>query len=149
MTNRTDIFLAGIVTAFAVLAFLICSAVTGHAQTAPNVSTTEISTAGINTGLALQNASPNTYFQNDGSTLLAIKGGGSPVTATIITQATSINQQGYGSAPLTDQTVSVPANAVIVVGPFPEGRWNNQYGLVRVSFTSVTGVSASALKVPQ
>jgi hypothetical protein len=120
-----------------------------YAQTAPNVSTTDISTAGYNTSNTLQNASPTIYMSNNGETLLVVKGGAAAVTATLKTQATSISQNGYGSTPLSDVNVSVPAGAVVVVGPFPTGRWNNQYGLLQVSMSSVVGISATGLSVPQ
>lgn len=119
------------------------------AQTTPNISTTDITTAGLNATTGLQNASGVTYFANNGETLLLVKGGGTTVTATINSVATSVNTQGFGPIVLTSPTVSIPSGSIIVLGPFPPGRYNSQYGLVGVSFTSVTGVSASAINVPQ
>lgn len=131
-----------------ILSLLLLSGV-AHAQTTPTISTTDVTTSGFNASNALQNAATSMYFQNDGETLLVVKGGASSVTATVKTQATTMSQNGYGSVALTDQTVSVPAGAVVVAGPFPTGRWNNQYGLVGVSMSAVTGVSASTLRVPE
>lgn len=116
------------------------------AQTA-NISTTELTTDGFNTGLSMQDAVSNTYFRNDGYTLLAIKGGSSAVTATLVTAATSLTKAGYGAVALENEVVSIPASAMVLIGPFPTGRWNTQAGTVHVSLTSVAGVSASAIKV--
>lgn len=116
------------------------------AQTA-NISTTELTTGGFNTGLLMQDAVSNTYFRNDGYTVLALKGGSSAVTATLVTAATSMSKAGYGAVSLENEVVSIPANATVLVGPFPTARWNSQYGTVHVSLTSVAGVSASAIKV--
>lgn len=123
-------------------------ATTAHAGTA-NISSTELSVSGFNTAASMQNASPTMYLSNDGRSILALKGGASAVTATIVTGATSISKPGFGTVTLSDQTVSVPASAVVLIGPFPRGRWNNSDGLVRVSMTSVVGVSATTLKVPE
>ncbi|MGO7756816.1 hypothetical protein ACC761_06525 [Rhizobium ruizarguesonis] len=144
--NKKPLLIAGIAVLGVASALL---APVANAQTAPNISTTDITTAGINTASGLQAASPTTYFSNTGDALLVVKGGGTTVSATLKTQATSLYQDGYGSTPLSDVTVSIPSASIVVMGPFPQGRWNNQYGLVTVSFTSVVGVSASAINVPQ
>ncbi|MVO95081.1 hypothetical protein [Rhizobium leguminosarum] len=143
--NKKPILIAAV----AVLGVALGLGQAAFAQSVPNISTTDITTAGFNTASALQAASPTTYFSNTGDALLVVKGGGTTVSATLKTQATSLYQDGYGSTPLSDVTVSIPSASIVVMGPFPQGRWNNQYGLVTVSFTSVVGVSASAINVPQ
>lgn len=120
-----------------------------QAQSTPTISTTDATVAGLNTASALQNAATSTYFSNTGETLLVVKGGGTAVTGTINTVATAINTQSYGPVALTSPSFSVPSGSVVIVGPFQTGRYNNQYGLVGVSFTGVTGVSVSAVNVPQ
>ena len=119
------------------------------AQTA-NISTTTLSTAGVDVTTTPQNASGNTYFANDGSTFILIKNGnGTPVTATLITQQTAIQAQGYGTIPLADVTVGVPSATTLLIGPFPTSRWNTTQGTVRVSMSTVTNVSATSIKVPR
>jgi len=120
-----------------------------HAQSAPNVSTTESSITGLNTASGLQAMPPVAYLKNDGATLLVIKSSATAVTATLVTQAASVQKEGYGSVPLSNQTVSIPANSVVIIGPFPQGRWNNSAGLVQVSMSAVTAISATTLKVPK
>lgn len=135
-----------IILATTVLAGLAFSA---EAQVA-NISTTAASSwPSFNLTTGMQNASPTTYFSNDGDTMLVLRGGGTATTATIITQATSLYQAGYGSAPLVSQTVSIPSATYVLVGPFPPGRWNTAYGTVGVSMSSVTGVSATAYSQSQ
>ncbi|WP_442577863.1 hypothetical protein ACSBOB_20160 [Mesorhizobium sp. ASY16-5R] len=131
-----------------VIAAAAISAV-AEAQTAPNVSTTDITTAGLNASTGLQNASGVTYFANNGETLLLLKAGGTALTATINSIATSVNTQAFGPIALTSPSIVVPSGTIAVLGPFPPGRFNNQYGLVGVSMSSITGVSASAINVPQ
>lgn len=130
-------------TAFAVIASAAL------AQSVPTVSTTDITTAGLTNATGMQNAATSTYFANNGETLFVVDGGPTTVTATFKTQATTISQNGYGTTTLSDVAVTIPSSSVVVMGPFPAGRWNNQYGLVGVSFTAVTGVSATAINVPQ
>lgn len=128
----------------------ICAlALNAQAQSVPTVSVTDITTSGLSTGSGMQNGATSNWFANNGETLLLVKGGATAVTATIKTQATSMSQQGYGSTPLSDQAVSIPSSSLVVVGPFPAGRWNNSYGLCGVSLSAVTGVSISAINVPQ
>ena len=122
-----------------------------HAQVA-NISTTGVSsfnTSGFNLTTGMVSAISNTYFSNDGDTGLLIKGGGSAVTATIVTQATQMSQAGYGTTALSNLIVSIPASSYVYIGPFPQGRWNTVYGTVQVSLTSVTGVSLTALSQSQ
>ncbi|MET4294714.1 hypothetical protein ABIB06_006547 [Bradyrhizobium sp. LB8.2] len=116
---------------------------------AATVSTTDLSV----TGLALtgmQNAASTNYFTNDGYSALLIKGGGSAVTATIVTQATQMTQSGYGTVTLSDQTVSIPSATYVITGPFPVGRWNNTTSsTVRVNMSGTAGVSLTAVRLPQ
>lgn len=90
-----------------------------------------------------------TAFSNDGSTLLLIKGGAAVSTVTITSFATQIFQNGYGYAPLTNLVVSVPASAYMVVGPFPQARYNSPQGTVVAGFTNVTGLTVAAVSVAQ
>ncbi len=115
-----------------------------------NVSTTAASTfVGLNVTTTAQNASPTTAFSNDGQSMLLIKTGATATSATLVTQATQMSQSGYGLVTLSNQTVFVPANSYMLVGPFPQGRWNTQQGTVIVSFTSVVAVSVSIVSVAQ
>lgn len=128
-------------------AFVGASAVV-QAQTA-NISTTALETSGTAVSTALQSVSSPTYFLNDGQTVLMIRAA-SGSTVRIKTQAQSISQAGYGSAPLSDQVITAVSGSTYVVGPFPVGRWNDPTtGLVRVEFSSITGISATAKTLAQ
>lgn len=134
----------------ALVCFAACfTAIEATAQTVPNVNVSDLTTAGYNTGAGMQNATAVSFVANNGETFIVIRSTSAATTATIVTQAKSVSQAGYGTAPLSDQTVSVPANSVVMAGPFPTGRWNNPYGHVAVSLTTTTGVSISAINVPQ
>lgn len=132
-----------------ILALLAGLSVEAKAQVA-NISTTAASSFnGFNFNTAMQSAVSNTYFTNDGSTLFFVRNPGTAVTATVVTQATTMSQAGYGQVTLSNLVVPIPASGTVAIGPFPQGRWNTQFGTVYVSFTSVVGVSASAISVAQ
>jgi hypothetical protein len=115
-----------------------------------NISRTDVALSGLNLTTTYQNAPGVIYFPNDGKTLLSLQNtSGGAVTATVVTKATSMSRDGFGSVTLSNQTVSVPNNARMLVGPFPVIRWNQSGSLVQVSMSSVTGVSATAVRVAQ
>jgi hypothetical protein len=135
------------IAALGVAAWLMAPAVS--AQVA-NVSATAASSfTGLNLTTTMQNASPTTAFSNDGQSMLMVKTGATATSATLVTQATQMSQSGYGLVTLTNQIVFVPANSYILMGPFPQGRWNTQQGTVVVTFSAVTGVSVSIVSVAQ
>jgi hypothetical protein len=144
--ENIKLLLATTVVVVAAAAIIVSEA---KAQTAPNISTTDAGLSGLNTSAGLQNMPPVAYLKNDGATLLVVKSAATAVTATLVTQAASVQKEGYGSVPLSNQTVSIPANSVVIIGPFPQGRWNNSAGLVQVSMSAVTAISATTLKVPK
>lgn len=115
---------------------------------AANISATDLTPAGFNTGLLMQVAPSPTYVSNDGETLLVARTGASAVTATIRTKATQMSQAGFGTVALTDQAVVIPSGTTIIMGPFPTGRWNDTaYGTVKVDFTGA--ISVTSVRVPQ
>ncbi|MBZ9674553.1 hypothetical protein [Mesorhizobium sp. ES1-1] len=117
---------------------------------AANISTTAASSFNIlNLTTSMTTAISNTYFTNDGDTMLVVKTGATGISATAKTQAQTMSQAGYGSVPLTDLTVAVPANTYALIGPFPQGRWNTPQGTVQVQLTSTTAVSVSAISQSQ
>lgn len=113
---------------------------------AANISRVDAALTGNNLTTGMVNAVGQSYFQNDGRTRFAVKGGASPVTATLVTQKTSVYREGYGSTLLSNIDVSIPANQYVEMGPFPMSRWNTISGTVQVSFSSVVGVSATAIR---
>jgi hypothetical protein len=123
-------------------------AASAQAQVA-TISTTDLTVAGQNVSVGLQNATSPTYFTNDGNTVLVIKGGIVATTATIVTQAQQMTQQGLGTVTLGNQTVSIPSSSITIAGPFPVGRWNIlASSTILVNFSSITTVSATALHLP-
>lgn len=128
---------------------LAFAALGANAQVA-NISTTAASSfASLNLTSNAVAPVATTAFVNDGSTLLLIKGGAAVSTVTITSFATQIYQNGYGYAPLSNLVVSVPANAYIVMGPFPQGRFNSPQGTVVAGFSNVTGLTVAAVSVAQ
>ena len=114
-----------------------------------NISQTTVGLDGFNLATSAQDAVSPTYFSNDGQTLLYLdnESGGS-LSAEVITQKTSVQKNGYGTITLSNQTVTVPNGNQMLVGPFPTSRWNTTNGTVRVSLSTVSGVSATAVKMP-
>ncbi|MEZ5781156.1 MAG: hypothetical protein R3D70_05850 [Rhizobiaceae bacterium] len=136
-------------TATTALAFVaaVASIAPALAQTA-NLTATTVSINGSNVTGLLANASPTMYVPNDGRTMLVLRGGGTAVTATVVTQKTGLFKEGYGNITIGNESVSVPSGSVVVVGPFPPGRFNTTGGNVAVSMSSVVGVSATAIRLP-
>ncbi|RVD58861.1 hypothetical protein EN866_19525 [Mesorhizobium sp. M2D.F.Ca.ET.223.01.1.1] len=115
-----------------------------------NISRTDLSVSGTNITSGLQNASPNTYFQNDGRTVLVLKNNtGAPVTGTVKTQKTSIYREGIGYVSLADEVITVPSASTVIAGPYPTGRWNTVSDTVQVSMSTAVGVSATSSRLRQ
>lgn len=127
---------------------LALMAAVGQAQTA-NVTNTTVTVSGTNVTGLLASAPGVMYVPNDGRSMLIIRGGGTPVTGTLITQKTGLFKEGYGNITIGNETISIPSASTVIVGPFPPGRFNTTTGVVAVSMSSVTGVSATAIKLPQ
>jgi hypothetical protein len=126
---------------------LVAAPLAAFAQTA-TVSRTDLTSSGQNITTGLQNQSGNIYFQNDGYTFVVIRNGnGTAVTATALTQKTSVQKPGFGTITLSDQSISIPSASTVLVGPFPTGRWNLSSGLGRISMSTVTGISATGLRL--
>jgi hypothetical protein len=114
-----------------------------------NISTTDMTVAGYNASSSLVTAVSNTYFSNDENVLLVVKNSGVAVTATVINQNSAPFIQGYGPVTFGNSVVSIPPSSTILIGPFPKIRWNTPiYNTVAVSFTSVAGISESAVRLP-
>ncbi|WP_322884174.1 hypothetical protein U8C35_06485 [Sinorhizobium medicae] len=142
--KNLKLFYAALLTTTALTFF----AAEAEAQVA-NVTPTTVAISGTNVTGLLANASGVMYVPNDGRSLLVLRGGGTAVTATVVTQKTGLFKEGYGNIPLSNETVSVPSASTVLVGPFPAGRFNTNTGVVAISMSSVTGVSATAVKLPQ
>ena len=82
-------------------------------------------------------------FANDGSQYFQVfNGGGSPITVTFITQCV------VDGLAVADQTVTVNAGITKKVGPFPTGWYNDVNGLVQVTYSGVTSVTAKVFTCP-
>ena len=140
--KNAKLFLAFASTALAMLG------ADAYAQAA-NVNVTNVSVSGTNVTGLLANAPSVMYVPNDGRSILVIRGGASAVTATVVTRKTSLFKEGYGTITVGNETVAVPASATVLVGPFAPGRFNTTSGTVTVSMSSVVGVSATTIRLPQ
>ncbi|HNW09987.1 MAG TPA: hypothetical protein PKI71_01350 [Candidatus Rifleibacterium sp.] len=81
------------------------------------------------------------YFANDGKTLLhVVNAGVADITVTI--DSPVLCNQGFAH----DEAVVVPAGKERMIGPFTPSRFNAN-GVVNVSYSDVTDVTAAAIKV--
>lgn len=81
-------------------------------------------------------------FANDGKTYLHVKNGGAgSITATINSQ--KLCDQGFDH----DAAVGVAAAGERLIGPFPQGRFNDAGGLVQITYSGVTSVTVAAVSV--
>ena len=82
-------------------------------------------------------------FANTGQEILhIINADGSPHTVTIITQATADSP----ALAISDLAVVCAANKTTAIGPFPPGLYNDAGGLVQITYSAVTSMSAKVLK---
>ena len=66
---------------------------------------------------------------------------GAPITVTFVTQNT------LDGRAVADRTVSVTNGMTFAVGPFPPAIYNDANGLVQMTYSGVTNLSAKILKV--
>lgn len=118
------------------------------AQTA-TVSRSEVVPTGYSLKSGMNNAAATNYYPNDGKTLFVISNSSStPVTATAVTQQSSLGREGYSRVSLTDLTIPVPSYTTVIAGPFPTTQWNTPQGTGRVNLSGTAGVSVTAIKLP-
>jgi hypothetical protein len=96
--------------------------------------------------VAVDGANGNS-FVNTGREMIEItNGGGSSITVTIITNGT-FNVSGVAYA-VADVTVTIPAGASKVCGPFDKGLFNDvATGTVQMNFSSATSVTARVISL--
>lgn len=66
----------------------------------------------------------------------------SPITVTL-----QVRASGPDGTTVTNPTVSVPAGATRMVGPFPPGIYNDANGRSKVTYSAVTSVTVLALRL--
>lgn len=80
--------------------------------------------------------------------LVVKNGAASPVTVTIPAQTTSVNISGVGAVEVDDHEVDVPDGEERWIGPFTKA-YRNSEGKVVTEFSSVTDVTAAAVRLPK
>jgi len=106
------------------------------------LTVTKISRAGVVLGDVAATADGNT-FQNTGYEFQYIQTSGTGTTLTIAVQATLDGQA------VANKTVTLASTAEKLVGPFPTDKYNDANGNVVLTYSSVTGVTASVMQMPQ
>ena len=83
------------------------------------------------------------FIPNNGRVMLHFKNTGSSSVVTYVTPGT------YASQALADLTTTVPATTGdLMVGPFPPDFFNDPSGKMLITFSSTTGVTVAAVRVP-
>lgn len=102
-----------------------------------------ISRAGLDlTALAVAAGAGGDKIASTGAEFLAVvNGAGTPVTVTLVMQATL-----DGQAP-TNRTVSVTNAHTAVIGPFPTGIYNDAQGNTNITYSSTTTVTVCAFRL--
>lgn len=86
-------------------------------------------------------------FPNSGQELLVVKNGsGSSMDVTITAQVNSFDDASYGNAVKENQTLSVAAGGVALLGPFSRKSFNDGSGNVQVSYSDETSVEVAAVR---
>jgi len=82
------------------------------------------------------------YFENDGKVFVVIRNTGVETTVTLQTPGT------IGGAAVTEQTVTVLATTgESWIGPFKPSVYNQYNGVVNITFSQVTGLTACAYRL--
>lgn len=101
----------------------------------------QIVKTGLTESLAAANAD-GSYVPNDGRTFLHVKNSGSQITLTVETPGTV-----DGNA-IADLAVVIPATSGDkMIGPFPPGTYNQADDTIKITFSSVSGVTIGALRL--
>lgn len=88
-------------------------------------------------------------FANTGKVLLVINNeSGGAITVTATAQNTSTTKTDYGAVTKADAVQSVEATSVDIMGPFPQGAFNDSNGRVVITYSGVTSLSVAAIKFP-
>jgi hypothetical protein len=105
----------------------------------------DIVQTGLNTGSVYGAAAGGgDEMPNTGREFIHVKnGGGSAITVTITSTAT------HSGLTVQDPVVSVAAGGEQMIGPFPQGVYNNANARVSISYSGVTSVTLAAFKLPE
>ena len=89
-------------------------------------------------------------FSNTGDVFLHVKNGdASPHNVTIVTQATTVDKEGYGSITLSSEVIAVANAGEEMIGPFPQSRFNDPSGDVSITYDDVTSMTVALIKLPK
>lgn len=83
----------------------------------------------------------------DERTMLHVKCGATGATVTVPVQRPNVRVPGAGSLVVPAISVAIPANSERLIGPFPDA-YTDGAGLVTVNYSSITTVTAAALRMP-
>jgi hypothetical protein len=106
-----------------------------------NLTVQKVSLTGLN--LNFTNASTSgDEFVNSGHTVLYVKNGGSTEKTITVDSRVPCNF-GYDH----DVFVIVPAQGERIIGPFLKEHFNDDYGKVHITYSTITGVTVAAVEV--
>lgn len=110
------------------------------------ITTQEVSRSGLAATFVAANATGGNNFVNDGRTELEVVTTG---TATNVTVAAGVGMSaGVDGQTLPGKVIACGATARTKIGPFPPNLYNGADGTVTVTFSSVTGCTIGAFRVP-
>lgn len=104
-----------------------------------NLTLQDVTTAGLAPSFTAASASGDTFANNERTVLYVKNGGASNVTVTFVAQKNC----NFGFK--HDLTVTVPAKGELLIGPLPRDRFNDEQGLVHITYSDVTSVTVAAL----
>ena len=87
----------------------------------------------------------------DGKTIVIIRnGGGASITATVTAQNTSFGNQlePIGQITKTNVARTIAAGGIAILGPFPTAVYNNTSNQIALTYSGVTSVVVSPVKLP-
>ena len=107
-----------------------------------------ISESGITPTLTSVAASGGDTFANSGSCfVMIVNTSGETTVGTAAVEVTTVDSSQYGSLTKAAQTISTAAGATSFFGPFAPAAYNDQNGIMTVSFSATTDVTIAILTV--
>lgn len=103
----------------------------------------DLSRSGLDISTLVAAAGGGDTMPNDGKTFLAIKNG----SGAGITVSAAITRTVDGVTPAA-KSVTVPASATYLFGPFPVADYNDANGAVALTYSGVTSLTLKPIRMP-
>ena len=107
---------------------------------------TQVTAAGLDITTPATAALSSMTMANDGRTLLRVKTAATTANLTLTVQS-KIQDGSAAGVSASNPVIALAANKDYVIGPFPQGVYNDANGELNIAFSAVTSILVQALRV--